>query len=90
MSVHARGVLTFHHTFIESLAVYIIIEAIVNKVSWDGRDAEDFLMSVDVSGSIGLLAWDMLSCVEDQLHFFICGIYHSNLVVDGIFQHDNL
>ena len=90
MSAHVRGVLTVHDTFIEYLSIHIIIESIVYGVSWYDCDANYFLMPVDVSGFFGLLAWYMLSRVEDSLNFRIHDIYHSNLGKDGIIQYDHL
>ena len=90
MSAHVRGVLTVHDTFIEYLSIHIIIESIVYGVSWYDCDANYFLMPVDVSGFLDLLAWDVFSRVEYCLNSPICGIYRSNLGVDGIVQHDHL
>ena len=82
--------LAVHKAFIYYSAVHILIEAIVGKLSSDGCNAKDFLVTVDVSGFFGLLAWYMLSRVEDSLNFRIHDIYHSNLGKDGIIQYDHL
>ena len=75
MSVHIRSVLTVHKMFIDYWDVQILIESILEKVSWDGCNAKDFIMPVDVSGFLNLLDWDMLSRVENCPNFRICGIY---------------
>ena len=63
MSVHVKVVLTVHETFIKRRAVKILIESILDKLSWYGRNAKDLLMPIDVSRLLDLLAWDMLSRV---------------------------
>ena len=90
MSAHVRGVLTVQYMFTDYCAIQILIEVIVYEVSWDGRNAKYFLMPVDISGFFNLLAWYMLSRVEDRLNFRICGIYCSNMGANGIVHHDHL
>ena len=82
--------LAFHEIFIYYHYVHILIESIVDKLSWYGHNVKDFLMTVDISGFFDLLAWDILSHVEDCMDFFICRIYRSNLVAGGIFHNDHL
>ena len=55
MCAHVRGVLIVHEAFIDYRAVHILIEAIINEVSRDGRNVKDFLVPVEVSRFFDIL-----------------------------------
>ena len=55
MSVYVQVVLIIHEAFIDYSAVHILIEAIINEVSRDGRNVKDFLVPIEVSRFFDIL-----------------------------------